>query len=230
LEKALKELDAFSYTVSHDLKAPLRAIDAFAAMLGEEAEVLSDNGRRYLDNLRQNTRKMAELISDLLALARLGRHQFTKRPVHMEGLVQQVIAEFQPQASRVVFHVKDIPSCHGDATLLRQLFANLVENAIKYSVGAEAPGVEIGGSRIQGEIVYYVKDNGCGFHMRHSHQLFKPFSRLHTDPNIDGTGIGLAIVKQVAGKHSGRVWAESEPGKGATFYFALPDNDHSTNH
>lgn len=230
-EKALAELESFSYTVSHDLKTPLRSIDAFSAMLDEECGLsLSAEGRRYLQVLRQNAKRMGALINDLLDLVRLGRQPVVKQWVNTQMLVQQVIRELnlECKSPSIAFVIGEIPPCEADITMLKQVFLNLVGNAIKYSSKREGAEVAVSARTEDGQTVFVVKDNGSGFNMKYVNQLFKPFHRLHADPEIEGTGIGLAIVHRIVTRHGGRVWAESSPGNGAAFSFTLGCGEDSS--
>ncbi len=225
LEAANEELEAFSYSVSHDLRAPLRAIAGFVDVLEDEkAELLDDEGRRLLRIISSNAVRMGELIDDLLRFSRLGRVPLADGLVDMRALAASVIDELG--AAAVCEVSTALPPCHGDAAVLRQVWTNLVGNALKFSRSASAPRVEIGG-RIDGDAaVYSVRDNGVGFDMTHAANLFGVFERLHDPAEFEGTGVGLAIVKRVVERHGGRVWAESRPGLGAAFFFSLPGIPH----
>ena len=223
LEAANKELNGFSYSVSHDLRAPLRAVDGFSRMLEEDYGArLDDEGRRLLAVVRSSTRQMGQLIDDLLAFSRLGRQEPNKGRVDMEQLAREVVAELMPQGSRALVEIGALPPAHADRALLRQVWANLIGNALKYSGKREQPRVWIGAREVDGECVYSVRDNGAGFDMRYADKLFGVFQRLHRAEEFPGTGVGLAIVQRVIGRHGGRVWAESQPGEGACFHFSLP--------
>ena len=221
LEAALRELEAFSYSVSHDLRAPLRAIGGFSRMLVEdEGAVLSAEGRRKLAVVEANAVKMGMLVDDLLALARLGRAEMRSERLDMKSLAASAIAGLNPLYPLVRIELGALPQARGDATLVSQLFANLIDNAFKYTSKTAAPRVEIGWS--EAGSAYYVRDNGAGFDMAYAGKLFGTFERLHPETEFPGTGIGLATVKRIAERHGGRVWAESAPGAGSTFYFTLP--------
>ena len=218
LEHANKELASFSYSVSHDLRSPLRAVDGYARMLEEDyGERLDDEGRRLLGVVRDSSRRMGQLIDDLLNFARLGRQVPAKQALDMTALAREVAEE----AGRGV-EVASLPPCEGDRGLLRQVWANLIGNAVKYSSKRADARVEVGGRREAGENVYWVRDNGAGFDMRYAAKLFGVFQRLHGDHEFPGTGVGLAIVERVITRHGGRVWAEGRPEEGACFYFSLP--------
>jgi light-regulated signal transduction histidine kinase (bacteriophytochrome) len=221
LEAANKELESFSYSVSHDLRAPLRAVDGFAKILEEDYGArLDEEGRRLLGVVRSSSRHMGQLIDDLLDLSRLGRLALGKRPVDMAGLAREVAQEL-PRGNAAV-DIGPLPACHSDPRLLRQVWANLIGNALKYSGKRAGAHVEIGGREEPGESVYWVRDNGVGFDMRYVGKLFGVFQRLHGADEFPGTGVGLAIVQRVVARHGGRVWAEGRPGEGACFHFSLP--------
>ena len=219
------ELESFSYSVSHDLRAPLRAIDGFALMLEEDyAARLDEEGKRFLSVIRTNSQKMGILIDDLLALSRIGRQGLSTGNVAMASLAQEVIHEALDACGRPCTQIElaPLPAVHGDHSLLRQVWVNLISNALKYTSRAGQPRIEVSGYRDGTEVVYRVQDNGAGFDMRYYDKLFGVFQRLHRDDEFSGTGVGLAIVQRIVKRHHGRVWAEGKPGAGAAFYFALP--------
>lgn len=227
LEHANKELEAFSYSVSHDLRAPLRAIDGFSGILLEDySDKLDAEGRRLLDVIRSNTQRMGQLIDDLLAFSRLSRQEFAKSPIDMAQLVQSVVAEMrrvEPNRS-VAITMHPLAPSYGDSAMLRQVFANLISNALKFSQHQPQASVEIGCYGENQECVYYVKDNGVGFDMQYVDKLFGVFQRLHSADAFEGTGVGLAIVQRVILRHGGRVWAQGNVNAGATFSFTLPSS------
>lgn len=225
LETANKELEAFTYSVSHDLRAPLRAIDGFSrVVLADYGEQLDEEGRRFLNIIRTNTQIMSQLIDDLLALSRFGRQKIAVSDIDMEALVKAVFEELKPGVSerKIDFIVKPLPRAMGDRVLLRQVWANLLSNALKFTTPREAAVIEVEGRREKDEHVYSVRDNGVGFDMRYADKLFGVFQRLHGMDEFEGTGVGLAIVQRIIYRHGGRVWGEGKVDEGATFYFALP--------
>jgi signal transduction histidine kinase len=223
LQAANQELEAFSYSVSHDLRSPLRAIDGYAAMIEEDYSARLDaEGHRLIKVVRREASRMGQLIDDLLAFSRVGRKPVAKAPLDMAVLVREVAGELAPQYPAVGLSVGALPSAAGDRSLLRQVWANLVGNALKYSSKREAARVEIGGRADDGEAIYWVRDNGAGFDMSFADKLFRVFHRLHKEEEFSGTGVGLAIVQRVVSRHGGRVWGEGKVGEGACFYFALP--------
>jgi len=225
LEAANKELEGFSYSVSHDLRAPLRAIDGFAQMLHEDYRSrLDDEALRYIDVIRGNSKRMADLIDDLLALSRLSRQVVSKAEVDMTQLVQEVIDEVRPQqgAETVKIELGALPPAKADRALLRQVWLNLLSNALKYSAKSPNPVIEVSGRQDSVDSIYSVKDNGVGFSMEYAGKLFGVFQRLHRPEEFSGTGVGLAIVQRLVTRHGGRVWAEGALNKGARFSFSLP--------
>jgi PAS domain S-box-containing protein len=224
LETANKELEAFSYSVSHDLRAPLRVIDGYTRILEKDyAPLLGTEGERVCAVIRHQTQLMGELIDELLALSRLSRTEMHMVPIDMEALVRSVFDELAtPEAlERLDFHVDPLPPARGDPTMIRQVWMNLLSNAIKFSANQEQAVISVSGRQEPRETVYSVCDNGAGFEMEYADKLFGVFQRLHSKREFEGTGVGLAIVQRVVHRHGGRVWAESEVGQGATFYFAL---------
>ncbi len=231
LNAANKELEAFSYSVSHDLRAPLRAVIGFAEIvLADFGAGLPDEGQRLLKRIRNRGLLMGQLIDDLLAFSRLGRQPLNRREVNMRALVEAALQDLAPQfdGRRIEFNLGELPPGYCDAVLLRQVWVNLLSNAIKYSRGRVPATVEVGSSTENGECVYYVRDNGAGFDMQFAHKLFNVFQRLHLADEFEGTGVGLAIVQRIVQRHGGRVWAEAEEQRGATFYFTLQSRGSST--
>jgi signal transduction histidine kinase len=225
LEIANKELEAFSYSVSHDLRAPLRAIDGFSRILLEDySDKLDEDGNRILEVVRKNAQKMSQLIDDLLSFSRLTRHAVEASAIDMTDLAKSVFEELNAADSerRPQLKIESIPSAHGDRALMRQVFVNLLSNASKYSRLKDEPVIEVGGGTENGNNLYYVKDNGAGFDMRYVNKLFGVFQRLHGPEEFEGTGVGLAIVQRIIHRHGGKVWAEGKVNEGATFYFTLP--------
>ena len=225
LEAANKELEAFSYSVSHDLRAPLRAIDGFSKILREENFATADQDTaQLLEGIQKNARRMSQLIDDLLQFSRITRYSIVFGEVNLEQLFHAVFQEqkaLQPDR-KVEMYLHALPIVKGDSALLRQVVENLVSNAIKYSRLKDVSRIEVGARVEKEEHVISVKDNGVGFDMRYADKLFQVFQRLHTEREFEGTGVGLAIVHRIVSRHGGRIWAESEPEKGATFFFTLP--------
>jgi len=225
LETANKELESFSYSVSHDLRAPLRSIDGFSRIVLEEyADKVDDEGKRLLNIVRGSTKKMGALIDDLLALSRIGRKDIEFSKVDMNKLIGAVYEEIRTNMSesQFQFDIGQLPSAYGDPIMIQQVFLNLLTNAIKFTGNKDAAVIEVGGHSGENENVYYVRDNGVGFDMQYADKMFGPFQRLHTDKEFSGTGIGLAIVQRIIQRHGGRIWAEGKVNEGATFYFTLP--------
>jgi signal transduction histidine kinase/uncharacterized membrane protein affecting hemolysin expression len=229
LEATNKELEAFSYSVSHDLRAPLRHVDGFASLLQKSsAPVLDAQGRRYLATISDSARKMGRLIDDLLSFSRMGRTQLTPGEVDQDVLVADVIREgrYDRAGRKIDWHIATLPPVHADRAMLQQVWANLLDNAVKYSGKVAAPRIEVGSHAdpATGELVFFVRDNGAGFDMRYADKLFGVFQRLHGPAEFEGTGIGLANVRRIILRHGGRTWAEGAIDRGATFYFSLPAN------
>ncbi len=224
LVAANRELESFSYSVSHDLRAPLRAINGFSNLLMSEfADTLPPEAFQYLDKVKENAKKMASLIDDLLTFSRLSRNPLKKRRVDLRGLVVQVIEDLHAETAErpIKWRIGDLPACQADPVLLHQVYANLIGNALKYTRPRPKPVIEVGSRRLRGQTVYYVCDNGVGFDMRYAGNLFGVFQRLHSETEFEGTGIGLAIVQRIVNRHGGRIWAEAEVDQGATFSFTL---------
>ncbi|MBA4196272.1 MAG: hypothetical protein C0459_01840 [Chitinophaga sp.] len=226
LENVNKELEAFSYSVSHDLRAPLRIIDGYSEILLEEYErVINEEGKRLINVIRTNTKRMGVLIDELLNLSRLGKKEMKIADINMESLINSSIKELLPDASpKINIQIGTIENAACDAILIRQVWINLLSNAIKYSSKKEKQEIFISSYINDNNVVYTVKDNGAGFNMQYVNKLFGVFQRLHKVSDFEGTGIGLALVKRIIHKHGGNIWAESELDKGAIFYFSLPLN------
>jgi len=226
LEAAMKELEAFSYSVSHDLRAPLRAIDGFARALKEDYGAnLGGEGDRLLGTIRNETKRMGQLIDDLLAFSRVGRQELDASQVDMTELALsafQNLTEATPDRRPPTLDLQPLPFTKGDRAMLRQVFANLLGNAIKFSSRNPAPAITVKGWSTEEGSTYSVQDNGVGFDPRFAHKLFGVFQRLHRQEEFEGTGVGLALVHRIVDRHGGKVWAESTPGAGATFFFTLP--------
>ena len=227
LEAANKELEAFSYSVTHDLKGPLMVIEGFSQRLVVKYSAkLDKEGISMLNAVCTYTKRMDDLINDLLAFSRLGQQQIRKSIIDLSVLAKQVFQQFLVQAPErdLKLTINDSPLALGDPNLINQVMVNLLANAVKYTRPEKIAVIEVGGSTEGSEIVYYVKDNGIGFDERHAHKIFGVFERLHSIGEYEGTGVGLAIVKRIIERHGGRVWAEGKVDKGATFYFSLPKN------
>lgn len=226
LQAANSELESFTYSVSHDLRSPLRAIDGFANMLLRDiGDKLDTESKRKFNVIRNNAEKMNSLIDDLLNLSRTGRAALSQSRIDMHSLVNDVWKELRagnPERN-MSLKMNDLPQISGDSTLLRQVFSNLLGNAVKFTSKRNQAIIEVSGSVSDGFNAYCIKDNGAGFDMRYSDQLFGVFRRLHSESEFKGTGVGLAIVKKIIQKHGGTIWAEGKPGEGATFFFTLPD-------
>jgi len=223
LEIANKDLESFSYSISHDLRSPLRAIGGYAGMLAEDyQDKLDAEGKRMIANITSNANKMSQMVDKLLEFSRLGKMAVQKHEVNMERLVRDCIneimksSEHQPAITTTV-----LPGMKADPVLLSHVWTNLIANAIKYSSKKRESKIEIGSYSEQGKIVYFIKDNGAGFDMAYADRLFGVFQRLHKEEDFQGTGAGLAIVKRIINKHGGEIWAEGKANKGASFYFTL---------
>jgi PAS domain S-box-containing protein len=227
LEAANKELEAFSHSVSHDLRAPLRAIDGFSRIVMDDyGDRLDDEGKRQLEVIRANTQKMGRLIDDLLAFSRAGRAELRRADVDMKGLVHSVFPELVPTEegrARIDFVVGELPNAWADGDLIRQVWVNLLSNAVKFSCLRERAVIHVTGALEDDRVVYHVSDNGVGFDMRYADKLFGVFQRLHSSREFEGTGVGLALAQRIVHRHDGEVWGEGTVDDGATFSFALPE-------
>lgn len=224
LEASNKELEAFSYSVSHDLRAPLRSIHGYATILEEEfSPIFNDEGKRLIRTILRNSKHMGHLIDDLLAFSRLGRRELTKIEISVQEMVANIVEDHKTiEGNRPMeITVKKLPNALADSTTLRQVWVNLVSNALKYSRHKEKSIIEIGAFEKDNSVIYYVQDNGAGFDMQYYDKLFGIFQRLHSQNEFEGTGVGLAIVQRIVAKHGGKVWAEAKLKEGATFFFTL---------
>lgn len=224
LAAANQELEAFSYSVSHDLRAPLRAVNGFAGIVLEDfGPHLPPDGRQFLVRIRDAGRRMGQLIDDLLTFARLSRQPVHRQTVDMAGLVRGALDDLKPppEGRQIEFQIGDLPPCQGDPALLEHVWTNLLGNAVKYTRDRKPAVIEVGANGNNGETVYFVRDNGTGFDMQYADKLFQVFQRLHRADEFEGTGVGLAIVQRIVHRHGGRTWAKAEPDRGATFYFTL---------
>jgi len=224
LQAANKELEAFAYSVSHDLRAPLRNIDGFSQILLEDySGILDKQGRHYLQRVRAGTQNMGQLIDDILSLSRSGRHHMDKKTINMESIVREVYNSLENELKdrKVDFTVHECPPALADSHLVKIVFTNLLSNALKFTRIREHAKIETGFMTEDGHTVFFIKDNGAGFDMKYVDKLFIPFQRLHRAEEYEGSGIGLAIVQRIIHRHGGRIWAESEIDVGTTFYFTF---------
>ena len=226
LQSVNKELEAFAYSVSHDLRAPVRHIAGFTELLQKHSDaVLDDKSRHHISMILDSAKRMGSLVDDLLAFSRIGRAEAQKTTVHLEPLVKGVVGEIAPDTKgrKIVWHIGNLPICYGDPAMLRVVFGNLVSNAVKFTRICLQAEIEISSeNHSPDEVVVFVKDNGVGFDMKYKDKLFGVFQRLHSQEAFEGTGIGLATVQRIVQGHGGRVWAEASVNNGATFYVALP--------
>lgn len=227
LETANKEMESFSYSVSHDLRAPIRAINGFAKIIEKQyVSQLDDEGKNLLNTITAEASRMGQLIDDLLAFSRLGKKEIQKAKVGMTELAKEVVNEIlklEAEKYKAIITIDQLPSADCDRVLIKQVFVNLISNALKFSSQNPEPAIHIGSYPEPDSIVYYIRDNGVGFDMKFYDKLFGVFQRLHNPDEFPGTGIGLAIVKRIIIRHGGKVWAEGKVNQGATFYFSLPD-------
>jgi light-regulated signal transduction histidine kinase (bacteriophytochrome) len=227
LQSVNKELEAFAYSVSHDLRAPLRHIAGFTELLQKDAEpILDQKSRLYITKILESADRMGSLVDDLLAFSRIGRVETQKTTINLESLVRDVIAEIAPdtQGRSIVWRIGTLPICYGDPSLLGLVFTNLISNAVKFTRARPQAEIEIDSlNHRPNEVVVFVKDNGIGFDTKYKDKLFGVFQRLHSKDAFEGTGIGLATVQRIVHRHGGRVWAEGSIENGATFCVALPN-------
>ncbi|MCX7710745.1 MAG: ATP-binding protein [Clostridia bacterium] len=226
LEEANRELESFSFSVSHDLKAPLRAIEGFSRILAEEqAGVLNDECNRLIGIIRKNTALMSQLIDDLLAFSRISKTQLTKVEIDMKTLIHRVFDELKSHHSErnIQFHLRSVHPLFGDVSMVRQMISNLLSNAIKFTGNRDIALIEVGCQHNENELIYYIRDNGVGFDMKYAGKLFGVFQRMHTEDEFEGHGIGLSIVQRIIHKHGGKVWIEGILNQGTTVYFTIPD-------
>lgn len=223
LETANKDLESFSYSVSHDLRAPIRAIHGYTQILAEDyAESFNAEGMKVFESITRNSKKMGELIDDLLAFSKLGRKQVSLSTIDMDLLLKNVLEELTEDGKNLPeYYISPLPTAQGDKSLIKQVWINLISNAIKYSRHTPQTKIEIGTYEQANHVVYFVKDNGAGFDMLYYDKLFGVFQRLHSQEEFEGTGIGLAIVQKIIQRHNGKVWAESELNHGSCFSFTL---------
>ena len=231
LEAANKELEAFSYSVSHDLRAPLRHIDGYAALLRKVAgESLNDKAARYLQTISDSAKQMGQLIDDLLVFSRMGRQEMLHTTVNLDQLIKSILYDLRLDlhGRQISWTIQALPEVAGDPAMLRQVFMNLLTNAVKFTSTRPVAKIEVGVDRPSaGEVVIFVRDNGVGFDMQYAPKLFGVFQRLHRADEFEGTGIGLANVRRIVHRHGGRTWADGAPDQGATFYVALPAKGQS---
>ena len=220
-----RELESFNYAVAHDLRGPLRQIDGFAALLGEESEgALNADCQAHLTMIRDGVRRMSQLLEDLLSLSRLGRRELRKQPCGLKSLVEEVVAELTRETGerQIEWRIAELPRVECDRNLMKQVLLNLLSNALKFTRPRNPAIIEMGETMAQGQPAVFIRDNGVGFDMKYSDKLFGVFQRLHRAEEFEGTGVGLAVVQRIMHRHGGRVWAEGEVGRGATLYLSFP--------
>jgi light-regulated signal transduction histidine kinase (bacteriophytochrome) len=233
LERANKDMESFTYAASHDLRSPLIAITGFSRILREDyADNIDEKGKDLLSRIEASAKKMSQLIDDLLSFGRVSTREIKRSEVDMEKLAGNVFEDLKPLIGQrhIRFEVNGLPPAFGDLPMLRQVIVNFVTNALKFTRTRETPLIEVGGRTEGKENIYFVRDNGVGFDRELSERLFGMFQRIHSSQQFEGTGIGLFMIKRIIEKHGGRVWAEGEPDKGATFYFSLPHRDAVSTH
>lgn len=231
LAERIRELEAFSYSVSHDLRAPLRQIAGFAQILQQEhGGALNEDARHCLERVVQGVESMDRLTQDLLDLARIGRKEMRLEVTNLQRLVEEVVAELRREAGprTIEWTIGELPFAECDPGLMRQVFVNLLANAVKFTRPREAAVIEVGTTQARGANCIFVRDNGVGFNMKHADQLFRVFRRLHRAEDFEGTGVGLAIVQRILGRHGGAIWVDAELNRGATFYFTISPQTAAT--
>jgi light-regulated signal transduction histidine kinase (bacteriophytochrome) len=225
LTNANQELEAFSYSVSHDLRAPLRHMDGFANLLLEDESIqVNERAHRFVTRITKSAKQMGVLIDELLEFSRMGRQAMLCEKLDTNALVQEVVQEcmqYQPERA-VQWKIHELPQIMADRAMMKQVWLNLVSNALKYSRGKDPAVIEIGFESREGKEIFYIRDNGAGFDMKYADKLFGVFQRLHRESEFEGTGIGLANIRRIIHRHGGRTWAEGEVDKGATFYLSFP--------
>jgi light-regulated signal transduction histidine kinase (bacteriophytochrome) len=225
LEAVNKELETFSYSVSHDLRAPIRHISGFVELLMQNtAQALDEKSGRYLNIIADSTKQMGHLIDDILSFSRMGRAEMQQTLIKSDQLVKETINQLQPEmeGSHIVWDIHPLPEIYGDPSMLKLVWINLIGNALKYTRKQTPAKIEIGYNDEKNDYIFYIRDNGAGFDMMYVHKLFNIFQRLHRAEEFEGTGVGLANIRRIIQRHGGRTWAEGKVNEGATFYFSLP--------
>jgi light-regulated signal transduction histidine kinase (bacteriophytochrome) len=226
LGEANHELKAFSYSISHDLRAPLRSVLGFSQILEEDySDKIDDEGRKSIASLQRNAKKMNQLIDDLLRLSKVLHQSLQKNVISLDDQVSDIVAGLRETYGETVIQIQPLPTVNADRGLLDQVWSNLISNAMKFSSKTNNPQVNIGYQETKSEFIFHVKDNGAGFDMQFAGRLFGVFQRLHADREFPGTGIGLALVRRIVIRHGGRIWAEGKVNEGASFYFTLPKEE-----
>jgi light-regulated signal transduction histidine kinase (bacteriophytochrome) len=232
LDAANKELEAFSYSVAHDLRAPLRHINGFSKILQDDySTALDATAQHYLKSIQDGAKNMGRLVDDLLKMGQIGRQELVCRPTDLNSLVRRALQDLQPECEgrQIEWRIGELPSVDCDSGLIRQVFANLLSNAVKYTRPREKAVIEVGQVTTDGAPTVFVRDNGAGFDQKYAHKLFGVFQRLHSAEQFEGTGVGLATAHRIVQKHGGRIWAQAEVDKGATFFIALAASQGSVN-